>query len=125
MVHQARSYRNFAHDLIRPVEITKTVEYKLTQWTNHTLPGERTMVGGDAQWLFNVYSDNPQLGAGHEPTAPNFAQQVAVYEIYTGQNAGSRDTEISILWLKAFGDYQHLGTGSGYHGVLSPLPESV
>jgi hypothetical protein len=103
MIHQTRSYRNFAHDLIRPVDITKTVEYKLTQWTSRTLPGERTMVGGDTQWLFNVWSDNPQLGAGHEPTAPNFVQQVALYEIYTGQNAGSRDAATSILWLKAFG----------------------
>jgi hypothetical protein len=102
-IHQARSYRNFAHDLIRPVDVTKTTEYKLTQWTDRTLPGERTMVGGDTQWVFNVWSDNPQLGAGHEPTAPNFVQQVAVYAIYTGQNAGSRDAATSILWLKAFG----------------------
>ena len=67
------------------------------------MPGERTMVGGDTQWLFNIWSDNPQLGAGHEPTAPNFVQQLAVYEIYTGQNAGLRDAATSILWLKAFG----------------------
>jgi hypothetical protein len=103
MIHQGRAYRNFAHDLIRPVDITKTAEYKLTKWTDRTLPGERTMVGGDTQWLFNVWSDNPQLGAGHEPTAPNFVQQMAVYEIYTGQNAGSREAATSILWLKAFG----------------------
>jgi len=102
-IHQARTYRNFAHDLIRPVDITTTAEYKLTQWIDKNLPGERTMVGGDTQWLFNVWSDNPQLGAGHEPTAPNFAQQVAVYEIYTGQNAGASDAATSVLWLKAFG----------------------
>jgi hypothetical protein len=103
LVHQTREYRNFAHQLIRPVDIAKTVEYKLTQWTDHNLPGERTMVGGDSQYVFNVYSDNPQLAAGHEPTAPNFEQQIAVYGIYTGDGAGARDAAISILWLKAFG----------------------
>jgi hypothetical protein len=61
------------------------------------------MVGGDSQYVFNVYSDNPQLAAGHEPTAPNFEQQIAVYGIYTGDGAGARDAAISILWLKAFG----------------------
>lgn len=121
LTHQVRTYRNFAHDLIRPVEITKTLEYKLTQWTSRTLPGERTMVGGDTQWLFNVWSDNPQLGAGHEPTAPNFAQQVAVYEIYTGQNAGLRDAATSILWLKAFGTTNISVPGPDTRELLHPF----
>jgi hypothetical protein len=120
-IHQVREYRNFAHELIRPVDITRTAEYKLTQWTDKNLPGERTMVGGDAQWIFNVFSDNPQLGAGHEPTAPNFAQQVAVYAIYTGQNAGARDAATSILWLKAFGTTNISVPGTDTKELLRPF----
>jgi hypothetical protein len=104
VVHQARIYRNFAHDLIRPVDIAKTVEYKAARWISNNLPGQRVMVSGDAAFLFNVFSDNPQLSGGHEPTAPNFMQQVAVYALYTGTNAGERDGPVSVFWLKAFGN---------------------
>src|SRR5207244_1619491 len=36
-------------------------------------------------------------------TAPNWEEQIAVYTIYIGENAGDRDGPISLLWLTAFG----------------------
>ena len=99
----ARRDRNFAHELLRPIDITQTVEYKLTKWIDRNLPGRRVMVSGDAAYIFNVFSDNPQLSGGHEPTAPNFLQQIAVYQIYTGDHAGEQAAAVSLLWLKAFG----------------------
>jgi hypothetical protein len=104
VVHQARAYRNIAHTLIRPLDIRKSAEYEATTWIDRNLPGQRTMVSGDAAWVFNVFSDNSQMSAGHEPTAPNFIQQIAVYQIYSGMNAGARDAEVSLLWLKTFGN---------------------
>ena len=103
-IHQARAYRNVAHTLIKPFDIQNSVEYKVARWIDRNLPGMRTMVSGDAAWVFNVFSDNPQLSAGHEPTALNFIQQIAVYQIYSGMNAGAKDAEVSLLWLKAFGN---------------------
>jgi hypothetical protein len=121
-VYSARKDRNFAHDLIRPIDISQTVEYKLSRWIDRNLPGRRVMVSGDAAYILNVFSDNPQLSGGHEPTAPNFLQQIAVYQIYTGDHAGEirqmqgnhregdgqtsftdDDARVSLLWLKAFG----------------------
>jgi len=104
VVHQARAYRNTAHTLIKPFDIQGSAEYKVARWIDQNLPGMRTMVSGDAAWVFNVFSDNPQLSAGHEPTALNFIQQIAVYQIYSGMNAGAKDAEVSLLWLKAFGN---------------------
>jgi len=43
------------------------------------------------------------MHGGHDPNNPNFSLAVAVFGILSGMNAGSRDAEISILWLKAFG----------------------
>ena len=102
-VQATRHDLNFAHDLIRPIDISQTVEYKLARWIDRNLPGRRIMVSGDAAFVFNVFSDNPQLSGGHEPTAPNFLQQIAVYQIYTGDHANAQDAEVSLLWLKAFG----------------------
>ncbi len=134
VIHQALTYRNIAHTLIRPLEITKTVEYRDAQWIDRNLAGQRTMVPGDAAWVFNVFSDNPQMSSGHEPTAPNFIQQIAVYQIYTGAGAGPGDAEVALFWLKAFGNqavtvpgaasteaYKPFGNANKFEGVLPVL----
>jgi hypothetical protein len=97
-----KDYR-FARDLIHPVDIAHSRAFKEARWIAANLPGRRVMVGGDGQWLFNLFADNSQLGAGHEPSAPNWMQRVALYIIFSGQNAGARDGPISVLWLQAFG----------------------
>jgi hypothetical protein len=43
------------------------------------------------------------MSGGHSPTAINWVRQVAVYTIYTGENAGDQDGPISAIWLMAFG----------------------
>jgi len=134
VTHQALAYRNTAHTLVKPFDIQDSAEYKVARWIDQNLPGMRTMVSGDAAWVFNVFSDNPQLSAGHEPTALNFIQQIAVYQIYSGMNAGARDAEVSLLWLKAFGNqavtvpgpntreaYKPFTNPAKFEGVLSVL----
>jgi len=92
----------FARRLIQTVDITQSVAHKQAVWIAQNLPGERVMVSGAHEFLFNLFADNPQLSAGHEGAA-NWVERVAVYTIYSGENAGPRDGAISILWLKAFG----------------------
>ena len=121
VVWQTVNYLNFAHRLIRPVEITGTVEYEVARWIDTHLPGQRVMVSGDAAWVFNVFSDNPQMSGGHEPTASNFIQQIAVYQIYSGMNAGDRDAEVSLLWLKAFGNQAVVVPGARSSEVYQPF----
>jgi hypothetical protein len=64
------------------------------------------------------------MSSGHDPSAPNWIQHVAVYTIYTGQNAGPLDGPISVLWLKAFGCGAVVVPGresaDHYHAIANP-----
>jgi len=100
---QAGHYVRYADRLIVPVDIAATTEYKIANWISQNLAGQRVMMSSTQSYLFNVFSDNPQLRGGHDPNNPNWSVGVANFTIITGMNAGSRDAEISILWLKAFG----------------------
>lgn len=97
-----KDYR-FAQKLIRPADIAHSLPFQEARWIASNLPGQRVLVATEGQWLFNLFADNPQMSAGHEPSAPNWIQHVAVYTIFSGANAGDQDEAISILWLKAFG----------------------
>ena len=123
-VWQTILYRQYARTLIQPVDITGTIEYKVDQWLDVNLRGERAMIAGDPEYLYNVFSDNPQMIGGHEPTAPNWEQLVGVYMIYTGDGAGENDAGYSLLWLKAFGNQAIYVPGEksreNYHGVAHP-----
>ena len=123
-VRQAKHFRRYARGLIERIEITQTIQYKTCLWLDQNLRGQRTMVSGDTEYICNIYSDNPQLSAGHQPSAPNWMQKVAVYGIYTGTPTGERDAEISMLWLKAFGAQAITVPGEKsrefYHPVLFP-----
>jgi hypothetical protein len=93
----------FARRLIRPAEITSSIQFKQARWIQDHLPGQRVMVSGDTEFWFNLFANNPQLSAGHEPSAPNWMQRVAVYMLYSGANAAAQDGPLCVLWLKAFG----------------------
>ncbi len=118
-----KDYR-FARNLIHPADIAHATPIREARWIAANLPGVRVMDAGEGQWLFNIFADNPQMGAGHEPSAPNWMQRVAVYTIYSGTNAGDRDGPISILWLKAFacGAIVVPGANSNdhYHSIAHP-----
>jgi len=119
----ARNYQ-FARRLIHPVDVTETLAFREARWIGHHLPGQRVFIAGENEYWFNLFADNPQLGAGHDPSAPNWMQRVAVYTIYSGQNAGDRDGPISVLWLKAFGcgavAVPGPGSADAYKAVVHP-----
>ena len=117
-------FRRYAAGLIQPIDITQTIEYKVDRWAAGHLNGSRTLIAGDPEYLFNIFSDHAQMSGAHEPTAPNFSQLVAVFTIYTGMNAGSHDAEYSLLWLKAFGIDSIYVAGpksrEHYHAIAHP-----
>jgi hypothetical protein len=119
----SKDYR-YARRLIRPVAITESLPYQQARWIGAHLPGQRVLVAGEASWWLNLFADNPQLGAGHEPSAPNWMQRAVVYTIYSGQNAGDQDGPLSVFWLKAFGCGAIVVTGPAsydhYHAIRNP-----
>ena len=113
-----------ARALIQPADMAHSLPFREARWIAANLAGQRVLVASEGQFLFNLFSENPQMSAGHEPSAPNWVQQVAVYTIYSGQNAGAEDGPISILWLKAFGCGAIVVPGRDskdhYHAVANP-----
>ncbi len=114
LIRQALTYTRYAQTLIRPIDIASTVEYKMAKWIDGNLPGLKTMVSDDAGTWFNAFTDNPQFSSGHDPFSPNWMVEIAVFAIYSGENAGTADAQNSITWLKAYGN----------HAVTVPGPNS-
>jgi hypothetical protein len=100
---QALRIKRQAEYLASPVTIDSTIEHHVAKFLAARFPNQRVMPTGSCSLWFNAFADTPQLSGGHDPTAPNWIQRVAVFMIYSGMNAGDRDAEISVLWLKAFG----------------------
>jgi hypothetical protein len=117
--------RAFDVTLMQPVRVEDTAEFQVAQWIDRNAGAMRTMVSGDAEFWFNYFSAKPQLSGSHEPFSPNFAQRVAVYTIYTGTNAGTKDAFYSVVWLKAFGAWAiHVpgpSSTEAIHPYTSPL----
>ena len=104
VVHQTRHFRHYARFYTQKLDVTQRIEYKTAEWLKRNLPGQRVFVGAETGLWLNVFADTPQMNSGHDPFDPNFdVIGMSVYTIYSGENAGARDAEISTLWLKAFG----------------------
>lgn len=100
---QAIHVRTFAAEALRPVDIAARSEYKVAMWFRGHLPDARVFApAADSIWL-NVFGDTPQVGGCCDQGVSNFQSRVALFTIYSGMNAGARDAEYSISWLKAFG----------------------
>lgn len=96
---QMRTNRQYARDLIVPVNIRETVEYKVARWLDENLPGERIYAIGSVQFWLNAFSDTPQIGGG-------FGQGVSNPQIPTvhfGLSFTERDGERGAMWLRLFG----------------------
>jgi hypothetical protein len=103
----------YARDLIRSVEPAQLVEYRIAKWMDQNRPGERAYIAGSSSFLYNVFTDNPQLHGAHVQFGVNSLIPVVDFTIYSGMNAGARDAEYSVLWLKAY----------GAHAVFVAAPE--
>jgi hypothetical protein len=115
----------YARHLIRAVEPSRLSEYQIAKWLDTHRPGEQAFIFGSSSFLYNAFTDNPQLTGGHEQHTVNTFLPIVRYTIYTGANAGDRDAEYSIFWLKAFGAHLISVPGPGstdyyYTGIVHP-----
>ncbi len=121
-VHQMGVYRQYARGIIQKLDVTQTMEYRVARWLDANLGGQRAFVSGDAGTWLNAFVDTPQMHSGHDPFNPNFhVEEGATYAIYSGQNAGERDAENSILWLKAYGCHAIYVPGNSSQAGASPF----
>jgi hypothetical protein len=113
--------RNFASRLIQPLDVRNTVEYREAKWFDQNMSGRRVFAPGSVSFWVNVFTDTPQLGGCCDQGVPNWQQRVALHTIYTGQNLGPRDGEISLQWLEAYGVHAIGVSGAGSREWYKPF----
>ncbi len=118
---QLPRYRRFAGYLIQPIYMRARSEYKKAAWFDQNMNGARVMAPGASSYWLNAFTDTPQIGGGFDQGATNWQIRVAIYVIYRGQNAGDKEAEISLLWLKAFGLRAIGVTGPGSEEAYKPF----
>jgi hypothetical protein len=138
LILPVRSARRYARELIRPIDITTTTEWKMAQWLNREWTGQRVMMPGSVAYWLLAFSDVPQLNGGPQQGVVAYASRVAEFDIYYGPPyATGRNGEFSVLWLKALGvqavDVSGPGSGEAYKpfidrhqfdGLLQPIYQS-
>jgi hypothetical protein len=111
----------FARNLIRSTDPRELSEYRIAKWLDRNRPGERAFVTGSASFLYNMFTDNAQLAGGPDQHIVNGFIRIVGYTIHSGANAGDRDADYSIFWLKAFGAHQIAVSGPGSTDAYKPI----
>jgi hypothetical protein len=101
--YPAARYASYARRHIRSIDIGTTVEYQEAKWLESHLPGERVFVPGSVAFFLNAFTDVPQFAGGFDPGVINPDYAHVHYQVLSGQNAGEREGEAAVVWLKAFG----------------------
>lgn len=117
---QGKSSRRHARDLVRSIDITRTVEYQIARWLDENLSGSRIYDSGSTQFWLNAFSDNPQLGGGFAQGIVNSRNPHVMYGVSHSEENGQRDA----TWLRAYGAdavvvHGH-GTRDQYQDFMNP-----
>ncbi len=102
-LYPAVKYWKYAGRQIRPIDITGTIEYREAKWFTQNMPGSRVLAPGSIGFFLNVFTDTPQFAGGFDQGVINQLWTHAQYQILSGENAGDKEGEVAVLWLKAFG----------------------
>ena len=135
LIPPMRQTRRYTRDfLVQAIDIQKTTEWKTAQWLNQNWHGGRVMVPGSTSFWLTAFTDTPELAGGFEQGTTDGIIRIALYGIYTGETAGTRDAEFSILWLKSLGVeavavsgpnsgefYKPFHDPKKFEGVLEPI----
>ena len=116
-----RHDRRYARALIQSTDIKLTAPYRIAQWIDEHMSGQRVMISGAYSFYFNDFTDTPQLHGGHDPMQPNFLTRIATFVIYSGMNTGTEDAAISTVWLEALGAHAISVPGPGSAEYYKPF----
>ncbi|MEN6536916.1 MAG: hypothetical protein ABFD89_24900 [Bryobacteraceae bacterium] len=120
-VYPAVRYRAYAKQLIRPIDVTKRIEYREAQWFERNMKGGRVLAPGSVCFFLNVFSSTPQYIGGSDQAHVNPVFPGFHYQILSSENAGSRDGEVAVLALKAFGVDAVSVSGPGSQEMYKPF----
>jgi hypothetical protein len=99
----ARRDRRFARRVVKPIEISKTIEYQTSKWFDTHIQSGRVLAPGSISFWLNAFTDTPQVDGGFNQGMVNRTHDPITYQIFSANGAGGRAAEIDTLWLRAFG----------------------
>ena len=102
-VFQFVHYRTYARQLIRPIDMLQTSEYKTARWFDEHMRDSRVMVPGSTTFWLNAFTDTPQLTGCCPQGVLDQTIRIADYGINTDLTAENRAFENTLLWFKALG----------------------
>lgn len=110
--YRAFRIQRYARELIQPINITKTIEYRSAQWFQQNMPGERVLTAGSVEFWLNAFGETPQFGGGFLQGLINPVHRTGSYFI-----TAMPDGPGAILWMKAFGIHAVEVNGPRSHEV--------
>ncbi len=105
-----------AHRWERPIDITSTIEYKISRWLGEHAPDRRVFAPGTIGFWMNAFSDTPMLTGGFDNGMRNTFLQDVNYQIYAGDRQ-----DVALDWLKAFGCDMVIGGDPRSREVFHPI----
>jgi hypothetical protein len=96
--YNLRAWRQYATALIKPIDMTTTIEYKTAAWLKRNYPGSRVFAIGTVAYWLNNFTDVPQVSGGFDPGTPTPQDRTALKLI-----SKTDSPETTLLWLRAFG----------------------
>lgn len=96
--YQLRAYRHYSAALIKPIDMTATIEYKIADWLKRNYPTNRVFAIGTVAYWLNNFSDQPQSSGGFEFGTPNAQDRTALKIV-----SETASPETTLLWLRALG----------------------
>jgi hypothetical protein len=99
----ARLDRRYARRVVKPIEITRTIEYEASKWFEEHVPNGRVMAPGAVSFWLNAFTDVPQIDGGFSQGIVNRNHDSFTYQIFSSNGAGDRAAEIDRTWLNAYG----------------------
>ncbi len=123
-VAQTLHYRRYARAITEPVDITQTIEYRMSKWFETNMRGARVFAPGNVSLWMNLFTDVPQMAGCCDQSVPDFEDRIADYTIYIGQNTGGSrrrifDPMAHPLWRQRRGRH-----GTREHRTDQAIPAS-
>jgi hypothetical protein len=100
---QFGNYREYVERQTAPIQIEKSIEYRMAKVFHESAHGRRVFAPGSVSIWMNNFTGTPQMVGCCDQSLPSVEQRIAFYTIYSGANASGREAEIALLWLKAYG----------------------
>lgn len=120
-VYPAIRVFQYSRELLRPIDITQTSEYKVARWFGANLPDRRVFTAGSTSYWLNSFVDTPQFGGGFDQGITIEALHGIQFQIYSGMGAEGREGKVALDYLRTFGVHAIAVAGPGSTEVYKPI----